>query len=246
VDKTLQPTDGQAIGMALFGADERATQCPFCAARNSDEVIYCRFCGKRLTDGETARDGNRAGNKNTAWRLGIGLALGMTIALVTAVWFFVSRGASREGLVSAPQSRPAAAEPTSPMTAAPPLSPALDAASVANDKSLQLRPIPEGPSTAARAVQRAASEGSVRSARKEVGAMPIPQPQRQPVSQAATAPANVASPRATLATEFATCANLGLIAAAACKEKARWKYCQGKWGAIPDCPKPVDPSEGGG
>jgi hypothetical protein len=48
-----------------------------------------------------------------------------------------------------------------------------------------------------------------------------------------------------MAQENSACEAESFFARLTCKEKVRWKYCQGYWGKVPQCPQATDQIGGG-
>jgi hypothetical protein len=60
------------------------------------------------------------------------------------------------------------------------------------------------------------------------------------------APMQRAPAKSSMTTEMEACATKSFLARSVCENQVRAKYCQGKWGVTPECPKQSDSREVGG
>ena len=103
--------------------------------------------------------------------------------------------------------------------------------------------MPAPPPRAARnaLATRAASDGRPTNDASRVNAAADPPPQAEPPVQQARANVS-ASPSSvddgqSLATMLEKCTEEKFLAGVICEQKARLRYCEGKWGQVPQCTK---------
>jgi hypothetical protein len=227
-------------------------ECPHCGAKNAFRAKFCRRCAQRLdtlpeNGGESplplvepivplAKNSNR-------------LVVFLLLLLAIAGWYFLrpakpgTETVSAENNAAASRASNRATAETWPSITAPAPAPAVadnhetPTAKTEERKSSKpaepaekTKPKPKPKSPKAQAV---ASNAAAQPAADSVQSQP----------KLAVAPAVEST--SGLAVELEGCNSRGFLAKALCIERVRWKYCPGKWGKIPDCPKPENGESGG-
>ena len=223
-------------------------ECPHCGAKNAFRAKFCRRCAQRLdtlpeNGGESplplvepivplAKNGNR-------------LVVFLLLLLAIAGWYFLRPAKPSTETVSADNT--AAARPASNQATAgtsPSITAPAPAPTVADNHETPV----------AKSEEREGSKPAEPAEKTKPKPKPKP-PKAQAVASSPAAPpaANpvqsqpklAVAPTSGLAVELEGCNSRGFLAKALCIESVRWKYCPGKWGKIPDCPKPENGESGG-
>ena len=221
-------------------------ECPHCGAKNAFRARFCRRCAQRLEQtpaadspaAASAEDGNptaSAGSNNVFLIVAL-------LLLVAFGWYFLrpekspSPPASEPPYLSTPLAsgpQPAAQTATSAMPA-----PAMES-TIKRESPAAASP----PAPSAKPVSKAKPKTRPLAKQAPEKAEPVPE---SPLSEPAPLPV-VPPPAAkpSMAAELEACNTRVFLGKAICVERVRWKFCQGRWGTTPECPKP-DGNESGG
>ena len=163
------------------------------------------------------------------------------------------------GTAESVPSAPSAASPPPPAASAPPSAasqqPSEAAATpeasrttggaVTPSQPIEIRPLPAKPAPRP-AHRRAAPEKTQQAARQPVAEAPATTPER--AAEVATAPTAAPPPvvdRWTRMTdELSRCTREDFIARVICDQRVRFRYCNGYWGRVPQCPGNPAPERG--
>ncbi len=150
--------------------------------------------------------------------------------------------ASTAGATPAPESPPeSAAEPTPPEAAQPAPSTASPAGT---GVPVEIKPLPPHPSVASRPVHRAQPAKPAPTPAATAQAPEPPEPVTPKVVQAPPPVHRAAAPAATRAVdrwqrlddELSRCTREDFITRVICGQRVRFRYCDGYWGKVPQCP----------